>query len=88
MDLEDLPNTSGEEDGELCMDSEEEEEGLHFSGEEVPYGTGTTDRDFGIASCQTLTPDLISKKMFEIIKEVNEVFQVGKDIRGYCVQGQ
>lgn len=64
---------SGDEE-ELCVDSEDEV--LHFSGEDTVCGAGTIDRDFGSASCQTLTPDMISKKMFEIIKEVNEVFQV------------
>lgn len=68
-------HTSGDEDEELGVDSEEEEI-LHFSSEEMTYGVGSADREFGIASCQTLTPDLISKKMFEIIKEVNDVFQV------------
>lgn len=65
------PGDSGEED-ELCVDSEDEV--LHFSGEDT--GAGPVDKDFGIASCQTLTPDMISKKMFDIIKEVNDVFQV------------
>ena len=64
--------TSDEEDEDLAIESEEDEI-LHFSGEEM---TSPADREFGVASCQTLTPDLISKKMFEIIKEVNEVFQV------------
>lgn len=72
--------SSGEEE-ELCIDSDEEV--LRFSGEEIAYESGTTDRDFGIASCQTLSPDMISKKMFEIIKEVNDVFQVSY----YCSLG-
>lgn len=73
MDSNEFPNTSGGEEDEILIDSEDEEEVLHFSGEEI---VGPTDKEFGIASCQTLTPDLISKKMFEIIKEVNDVFQV------------
>ena len=70
MELED----SLEEEESLYVDSEDEV--LHFSDEGAGCGAQTVDRDFGIASCQTLTPDMISKKMFAIIKEVNDVFQV------------
>lgn len=71
MDVSDECHISGDED-EACIDSEDEV--LHFSGDEM--ACGPTDREFGIAFCQTLTPDMISKKMFEIIKDVNDVFQV------------
>lgn len=68
MDFEDFG------DEEELVDSEDEV--INFSGDEMACGSGSTHRDFGITKCQTLTPDMISKKMFEIIKEVNEVFQV------------
>ena len=55
----------------LC---DSEDEVLQFSGDETDADGG--EREVGIASSQTLTPDMISKKMFEIIDEVNEVFQV------------
>jgi hypothetical protein len=67
---------SGEEEDDF-YDAESEDEVLHFSGEEAGCGSRTVEKDFGLASCQTLTPDMISKKMFDIIKEVNDVFQVG-----------
>ena len=71
MDLEEYQD-SGEEE-ELV---ESEDEVINFSGDDMACGPGSTDRNFETAKCQTLTPDMISKKMFEIIKEVNEVFQV------------
>ena len=62
-------------------DSEEEEEGvelddgLQFSGEE-DEGEGGRQQRYITTSYQVLTPDQISEKMFEIIHEVNAVFQV------------
>ena len=64
---------SGEED-DIYVDSEDEDEILHFSGDDTGPGSRSFDKD--IAPCQTLTPDMISQKMFQIIKEVNDVFQV------------
>ena len=58
-----------DEDGDCC---DSEEEGLQFSGDEGDV----EEREIGTSSSQTLTPDMISKKMFEIISEVNDVFQV------------
>jgi len=68
-------------------DSEEEEEeeeeggfesddGLQFSGEEGVDSVAGTQSAPRTSSHQTLTPGMISKKMFEIIDEVNAVFQV------------
>ena len=71
MDFGGYTNSGDEEE---LVDSEDEV--INFSGDDMAGGPGSTDRDFGIAKCQTLTPEMISKKMFEIIKEVNEVFQV------------
>lgn len=61
-------------DDDIGCDSDDEV--LQFSGDEVDDAAGT--REFGISSSQTLTPDMISKKMFEIISEVNEVFHVSQ----------
>ncbi len=58
-----------DEDGEFC---DSEEEGIQFSGDE----DDGEEREIGTSSSQTLTPEMISKKMFEIIGEVNDVFQV------------
>lgn len=71
MDFGDYRNSGDEEE---LVDSEDEV--INFSGDDGAGGPGSTERDFGTAKCQTLTPEMISKKMFEIIKEVNEVFQV------------
>lgn len=65
---------SGEEEDDFCAESEDEV--LHFSGEDMGCGVRPVDGDFGFASCHTLTPDMLSKKMFDTIKEVNDVFQV------------
>lgn len=73
MELEGYDYYSGEED--VPVDSEDEV--INFSGDDGAVGPGTSHRDCEmVGKCQTLTPDMISKKMFEIIKEVNEVFQV------------
>ena len=71
---------------EDSSDEEEEEEeeeggfeiddGLQFSGEEGMDSVGGMQGAPPPTSYQTLTPDMISKKMFDIIHEVNAVFQV------------
>lgn len=63
---------SGEEEEE----DSEEEDGYQFSGAEEEGEPGASQGAPPPASFQTLTPDMISKKMFEIIDEVNAVFQV------------
>ena len=75
MDAEDLYD---EDDGLQECNSDDEE--LHFSGEDCSGsgGGGSEGKEVGIAASQTLTPDTLSKKMFEIIHEVNSVFQVSK----------
>ncbi len=75
MELEDYRNSADEDE---LVDSEDEV--INFSGDDMAGVPGSTNRDFSIAKCQTLTPDMISKKMFEIIKEVNEVFQVPNEL--------
>lgn len=62
-----------EEDGEEGF---EIDDGLQFSGEEGVDSVGGMQVAPPPTSCQTLTPDMISKKMFDIIHEVNAVFQV------------
>ncbi len=75
---------SDEEDFLCEEESEEEEEdeedegmddGIHFSGEEDEADGGGQKHQIA-TNYQVLTPDQISKKMFEIIDEVNAVFQV------------
>ena len=70
MDFEDLY----EEDAVGSDESDDEQ--LQFSGDE---GEGKCGRggakESGLADCQTLTPDKLSKKMFELINEVNAVFE-------------
>ena len=66
-------DAADEEDDE---EEEEEEDGIQFSGgEEEDHAVGGM-RDHRLTTYQTLTPDMISKKMFELIDEVNVVFQV------------
>lgn len=60
---EDYPGYGSDEDQ---LDFSEGETGAHAS---AAVALDTT-------TCQALTPDLISKKMFEIIDEVNAVFQL------------
>ena len=62
---EDYPGYGSDEDQ---LDFSEGETGAHAS---AAVALDTT-------TCQALTPDLISKKMFEIIDEVNAVFQVSE----------
>ena len=61
-----------EEDGEGF----EIDDGLQFSGEEGVDSVGGMQVAPPPTSYQTLTPDMISKKMFDIVHEVNAVFQV------------
>lgn len=61
-----------EEDGEGF----EIDDGLQFSGDEGVDSVGGMQVAPPPTSYQTLTPDMISKKMFDIIHEVNAVFQV------------
>ena len=69
-----------EYDGEEEVETEEsDDEQLQFSGEEGEGrvgGKSADKRELGLADSQTLTPDKLSKKMFELINEVNAVFQV------------
>ena len=59
------------DDDQLC---DSEDDGLQFSSDEIDGGCGSKDEIISVS--QTLTPDMISKKMFDIIAEVNDVFQV------------
>lgn len=70
--LEDSSEEEEEEDGEGF----EIDDGLQFSGEEGVDSVGGMQVAPPPTSYQTLTPDMISKKMFDIIHEVNAVFQV------------
>lgn len=73
MDTEDVYDEEG-----LQSDSDDEE--LHFSGDEGDGGgVRGRDKDPGISPSHTLTPDMLSKKMFELINEVNAVFQVSSN---------
>ena len=62
--------------------SEDEDEGMDTDDDGIQFSGGEDDvsptaRQGRPQTCfQTLTPDMISAKMFEIIKEVNAVFQV------------
>ena len=69
---------SSEEEEEEEEDGEgfEIDDGLQFSGEEGVDSVGGMQVAPPPTSYQTLTPDMISKKMFDIIHEVNAVFQV------------
>ena len=40
------------------------------------FQDGPKNEEESTDKCQTLTPDEISKKMFEIVNDVNSVFQV------------
>ena len=60
------------EDDNSVLDSDEDEE-LNFSGADTDEG-GT--KKGPVTSFQVLTPDMISKKMFDIIHDVNAVFEV------------
>ena len=71
--LEDSSEEEEEEDGEEGF---EIDDGLQFSGEEGVDSVGGMQVAPPPTSYQTLTPDMISKKMFDIIHEVNAVFQV------------
>ncbi len=61
------------DDDESTLGSEDDED-LNFSGGDSEDGAGIK-RGAG-TSCQVLTPDMISKKMFDIIHDVNAVFEV------------
>ncbi len=61
------------DDDESTLDSDNDED-LNFSGGESEDGGGVK-RGAGTV-CQVLTPDMISKKMFDIIHDVNAVFEV------------
>jgi len=69
-----------DEDGDEEVQTEEsDDEQLQFSGDEGDGrvgGKSADKRELGLADSQTLTPDKLSKKMFELINEVNAVFQV------------
>ncbi len=58
--------------------SDSDDDQLQFSGDEREGKScgRSGDRDPNIADCSTLTPDRLSKKMYELINEVNAVFQV------------
>ena len=73
------------DDDFMCIDSSEEEDGGLDSEEEIGFSAGE-EEEAGHASVaskptnayQILTMDMISKKMFEIIHEVNAVFHVSR----------
>lgn len=58
----------------FCKYSEDEEDDEF--GEEALMRTDSCQAGSGSPEAQTLSPDQISKKMFEIVDEVNAVFQV------------
>ena len=75
------------DDDFMCMDSsgEEEDGGLDFEEEDIGFSAGeeeeaghTSVASKPTNSYQILTMDMISKKMFEIIHEVNAVFHVSQ----------
>ncbi|XP_064400829.1 E3 ubiquitin-protein ligase arih1l-like [Halichondria panicea] len=61
------------DDDKSTLGSEDDED-LNFSGGDSEDGAGIK-RGAG-TSCQVLTPDMISKKMFDIIHDVNAVFEM------------
>ena len=71
-----LEDSSEEEEEEEEEEGFEIDDGLQFSGEEGMDCVGGMQGAPPPTSYQTLTPDMISKKMFDIIHEVNAVFQV------------
>ena len=71
-----LEDSSEEDEEEEDEEGFEIDDGLQFSGEEGVDSVGGMQVAPPPTSYQTLTPDMISKKMFDIIHEVNAVFQV------------
>ena len=67
---------SSEEEEEEEEGGFESDDGLQFSGEEGVDSVAGMQSAPRSTCHQTLTPDMISKKMFDIINEVNAVFQV------------
>ena len=74
---------SDEEDF-MCEEDESSDDGMDSDG--LPFSGGEEEQDSAgrharpPTTFQTLSPDDISKKMFEIIDEVNAVFQVSHSI--------
>ena len=65
---------SCDDGGDAGFESDDDLELAFSGGEEGATGRQTTKRPSTIY--QTLTPDMISKKMFDIIDDVNAVFQL------------